>query len=119
MAEKIAFASTARTADPTPAVINTNRVKEVQIVIDVTAIAATPSVVFNVDMIDNLSGKFPVLLASAAIVATGTTVLQLGKGLPVTANVSANCPIPENIRIRPVHGDADSITYSVSAHLIR
>lgn len=119
MAEKTVFASAARTATPTAVVLNTNRVKGLTIVIDVTAIAATPSVVFNINAVDSLSGKFPLLLASAAVTATGTTIMHVGQGVVAAANVAAGVVIPENVQIAPVHGDADSITYTVSAHLIR
>lgn len=119
MAEKTVFASAARTATPTAVVVNTNRVKGIQLVIDVTAITATPSVVFSIECVDSLSGKFPALLSSAAVTATGTTVLQVGQGVTAVANLAAGAVVPENIRVNAVHGDADSITYSVSAHLIR
>lgn len=113
------FASAARTATPTAKTIATHRAEAIFVVIDVTAITATPSVVFTVSGKDTTSGKTWALLVSAAIVATGTTVLQIGAGLPATANVSANVPIPDSIVISPVHGDADSITYSVGVHIVR
>jgi hypothetical protein len=37
----------------------------------------------------------------------------------VATNVSASYPLPPNIRIGVTHGNSDSITYSVSAFLIR
>lgn len=114
-----AFASAARTATPTSVPLSTYRAKAITIVIDCTAITATPSVVFTVSGKDTASGKKFTLLASAAITATGTTVLNIGAGLPATANVSANAPIPDVIDIAPVHGDADSITYSVGVHILR
>jgi len=119
MAEKVIFPSAARTATPTPVVVNTNRVKGVQVVIDVTAIAATPSVVFTLEVVDSLSGKFVPILTSAAIVGTGTTILTIGPGVTAVANVSSGQVIPENLRVNAVHGDADSITYSVSMHVIK
>jgi len=114
-----AFASAARTATPTAVTLAAHRATSIAVVIDCTASSSTPSVVFTVAGVDTLSGKAYTLLASAAITGTGTTVLQIGPGLPVTTNVSANAPIPDSIRISPVHGDADSITYSVGVHIIR
>lgn len=119
MTQRVVYASAARTADPTPVDIAVGRAKALRLVIDATAITATPSVVFNVIVVDSLSGKEITLLASAAVTAVSTVVLNIGVGLPVTANLSANAPLGTTIRIKPVHADADSITYSVAAHLIR
>jgi hypothetical protein len=117
MAEKVIYASAARTATPTAVVVNAGRSKELRIVIDVTAVSATPSVVFTVDMIDSTSGKFPNIITSAAITATGTTVLTVALGVTVAANVAVSAPLPQNFRVVATHADADSITYSVTAHL--
>jgi hypothetical protein len=119
MSQKVLYASAARTATPTAVNINTARVKALRLVIDVTAVTATPSVVVTIDAIDSLSGKFPNLLTSAAITATGTTILTIALGQTVAANVSASTPLGDNVRVTMTHGDADSITYTVSAHLIR
>lgn len=117
MAEKVVYASAARTATPTAVTINTGRAKELRVVIDVTAITATPSVVCTIDGVDSLSGKTFNILTSAAIVATGTTILTIALGQTVAANVSASAPLPQTIKITMTHGDADSATYTVSAHL--
>lgn len=126
------YASLARTASPTPVEVQEfwraetlatvqpladDSFDGVRLIIDVTAITLTPSVVFNVEGFDDLSGKWYLLLASAAITAVGTTVLTIGPGMPVTVNVGANAVLPRRWRVRPVHGDADSITYSVGAQL--
>ena len=112
-----AFSSAARTADPTDASIDTNRARAIAVVIDVTAVSATPSVVFNVRGDDPVSGKNWLLLDSAAITGTGTTVLKIGPGLTGSANAVANEHIPPKVLIDPVHADTDSITYSVAVHL--
>lgn len=117
MSEKALYASVARTATPTAVTFSVGRAKELRIVIDVTAITATPSVVFTVDIVDSLSGKFPNLITSAAITATGTTVLTVALGVTVAANVAVSAPLSETLRLTATHGDADSITYTVSAHL--
>lgn len=119
MSQKTLYASAARTATPTAVTVNTSRVKALRIVIDVTAITATPSVVCTVDLVDSLSAKFPNLITSAAIVATGTTVLTIALGVTVAANVAVSAPLADSVRVTMTHGDADSITYTVSAHLIR
>lgn len=117
--EKVIYASAARTATPTAVVVNTNRIKALRLVLDATASAATPSVVITVDAVDNLSGKYINLLTSAAITGVGTTTLNIGPGLTAAANLAANAYLGGAVRITCTHADADSITYSVSAHLIR
>lgn len=119
MSQKVVYASAARTATPTAVIVNTSRVKALRVVIDATAIAATPSVVVTIDAVDSLSGKFVNLLTSAAITAVSTTTLTIALGATVAANVSASAPLGDAVRITLTHGDADSITYTVSAHLIR
>ena len=84
------------------------------IVIDVTAVTGTPSNVYNVQFKDQVSGKYYPVLSSAAIVATGTTVLQIHPALVVAANLTASALVPEKFRVQVAHGTADSITYSVS-----
>lgn len=112
------FASAARTATPDtqefelPAGTNYGH-----FIIDCTAVTATPSVVFTISGVDRLSGKVYTILASAAITGTGTTVLKVGPGLTAAANLVANDILPSVIRITATHGDADSITYSMGAHV--
>lgn len=89
----------------------------VHLVIDVTAVTATPSVTVTIQGVDRLSGKVYTILASAAITATGTTVLKVGAGLTAAANLVANDLLPPVFRITVAHGDADSITYSVAGQL--
>ena len=112
------YASAARTATPTAVTVPTGRYQYMHIVTDVTAAAATPSVIMTIDALDTVSGKYYNLLTSAAFDQTvATRTLKIGPGLPVTANVSANDIVPSTIRITMTHGDADSITYTVGVHL--
>lgn len=85
-------------------------------VIDVTAATSTPSTVFTVSGVDRLSGKVYTVLASAAIVGTGTTVLRVGPSLTAATNLVANDVLPPVIRITATHGNANSQTYTVSGH---
>lgn len=119
MSQKVLYASAARTATPTAVVVFTNRVRALRLVIDATAIAATPSVVVTVDVVDSLSGKAVNLLTSAAITAVSVTTLNIGPALTAAANLVANSFLGDSVRVTLTHGDADSITYSVAAHLIR
>lgn len=116
------YASAARTATPTAATVTVGKARAVHLVIDVTAVTATPSVVCTVDGYDPVSGKYYNLLTSAALTDSGspyTRVLKIGPGLTASANLIANDVLPSVIRVTMTHGDADSITYSVAAALIK
>jgi len=116
MAEQVVFASQARTATPTAAQLATRRYKTLTLVIDITAVTSTPSTTFNINRVDSTSGKKVLILASAAQAAVATITMRVGVGLPVTANVSANEALPSTVEVTAVHGNANSMTYSVSAH---
>jgi len=117
--ERTLYASAARTATPTAVTVRTGRYRGIKLFINVSALAATPSVVPKIEMVDSLSGAVSAaLLTGAAITATGVTVLTVYPGVTVAANVSAADVLPDAIRVTMTHGDADSITYSVAAHLI-
>jgi hypothetical protein len=104
------FASAARTATPTPATISCGSLGGL-FVIHVTAVTATPSVVFN---IDGTSGDTSwTIIDSAAITATGTTIIRVHPSLTGAANTIAKDILPSSIMVTPVHGDTDSITYSM------
>jgi hypothetical protein len=63
----------------------------------------------------NPDGTYTDVLVDAAIAAVGETILDVGPGLPTTANVSANALISGPYRVIVTHADADDITYSVTA----
>ena len=113
-----ALASAARTATANSADLVNYNGKGLHVVIDVTAITATPSVVFTIQGKDALSGQYYTVLASAAITATGTTILRVHPGLTAAANTVANDLIPRTWRVNAVHADGDSITYSVGYSLV-
>lgn len=120
MAEiKTLYASAARTATPTAKEFqNAGNAKGMHVIIDVTAIALTPSVVFSIEAKDEASGKWYLLLDSAAVSTVSTTILKIHPNLTAAANSIAKDGLPLNLRVSPVHGDADSITYSVGANMI-
>ena len=111
-----AYASVSRVASPSVVDVDMGRAHGMVVIIDVTAASVTPSVVFNVDGFDPLSGKTWTLLDSAAITGTGTTILKVAPGLTASANAVATDMIPAIVRIAPVHADADPITYTVTVH---
>jgi hypothetical protein len=112
------FSSLARTVTENSRDFQNAYGKGIQLIIDVTAISATPSVTFAIQGKCPVSGKYYTLLTSAAITGTGTTVLRVYPGLTVAANLVASDSLPSTWRVVATHGDADSITYSVGAHLL-
>lgn len=87
--------------------------KAVHVVLDVTAIAATPVLTLTIEGKDEVSGKFYTLLAGAAVSTVSTNVYRVGPGLTAAANLVANDFVPRAGRIRVAVADADSATYSV------
>lgn len=108
---QVVFASAARTA--TSSVTIATPCLGGVFVIDCTAVTDTPSVVFTVAGVDPASDKAYTILASAAITATGTTVLRIHPSLTAAANTIAKDVLPQSLKITATHADADSITYSV------
>lgn len=114
------LASAARTATPSAVVLDDTtlraaggRLSGFHVIIDVTAVTATPSVVPVIEAKDEVSGKFYPLLTGSAITGVGTTVLQVGRDVATVANLSQQNILPTNMRVTFTHADADSITYSV------
>lgn len=111
------LASAARTATNSSATFKNPNHRAAHFIVDVTAIAATPSVVFSIEAFDVASGTFYPILESPAITSVGTTVLKVGIGFTPIPNLTANNLIPFSYRVTATHADADSITYSVGANL--
>lgn len=121
---KTLFASAARIATPAAFVISAlgdfiRQTTNMHIIIDVTEVTATPSVQPNLEGFDPLSGKWYDLVDSiTAITGVGTTAIKYGENTSLVANNSNQGFVPEQIRLRMTHADADSITYSVGINLI-
>lgn len=110
------YASAARTATPTAVTIPTGRYRYLHLTLDLTALAATPSIVVTIDGLDPVSGKYYNLLTSAAITTVSTNTYRIGPGLTNSNNLIANDVLPSTIRVTCTHGDADSATYIVGAN---
>lgn len=110
--------SAARTTSPSRVDLSNNHARGVIVVIDVTAVTATPSVTFTIEGKDPTSGQYFDILVSAAVTATGQTVLRVYPGLTAAANTIASDVLPLAWAVSAEHADADSITYSVGASLI-
>ena len=111
------FASAARTATPTPATF-TAEAESVEVIVDITAVTATPAVTFHVERQDPASGKWITLLSSAALAVVATTRLRVSPHMAAVANSVANDLAGGTMRVRPVHGDADSATYTVGVNAL-
>lgn len=113
------LASAARTASVASATFaNIQGHRGIQIVIDATAAADTPSVVFTLQGYSGTGDDYYTILASVAITGTGTTVLRVYPGLTGANNTIANDVLPAQWRVNAVAGDSDSLTYSVAAILL-
>jgi hypothetical protein len=114
---RVLLSSEARTA--TNSVDFENRYGSgIHVILDVTAVAATPSVVVTINALDNASGKYYTLLTSAAVTGTGTYVYKVFPAATAVANQVVNDIAPRNIRITLTHADADSITYSLGINTV-
>lgn len=116
-AEETVYASAARTATPTAVTMSSKGRSRLHLVIVVSSVTSTPSVVPTIDAYDTVSNSYYNLLTGVAITATGTTVLKIGPGLGAAANTSAADFLPNLWRVTMTHGNANSITYTVSAHM--
>lgn len=92
----------------------------ITIVVNITAITGTtPTLTVTLQGKDAASGVYYTILASAALNATGTTVLNVFPGAPVTANLSANAILPKTWRvISAITGTTPAVTATVGASVI-
>lgn len=115
------LSSAARTATVNSAKIFTPNVENVIIFVDVTVVpGSAPSTTIDI-MVDSpwpssspQADQFSIL-TSAAIVAVGNTILYAGPGIEAAANVATSKPVPAEWSVKATHGNANSMTYSISA----
>ena len=117
MSSITALPSAARTATVQSAAIKTAGRSGCHVILDVTAVAATPSITLSIEALDPVSGQWYNLLTGSAVTAIGTTVYRIHPSLTAAANATAKDSLPSNIRVNVAHADADSITYSVGVSL--
>ena len=108
--QDVIFASAARTA--TSSANFGCRATEGLFFIHCSAYTATGSVVFTI-LGESPSGVTYTILASAAIVGTGLTVLRVSPQLTASANTIAKDLLPSNIKVTATHANGVSLTYSV------
>jgi hypothetical protein len=112
----VLFPSAARTATPTvPTEFGpTHMSVGITVRIDATAVAATPSVEFSIQGWDEAGQDWFEILRSVAVTAVGVTTMKVDPRIAAGANVAAQHGLVPRMRVAPIHGDADSITYSVT-----
>lgn len=110
--------SAARTATVSSADQLNNNFKGVRLFINVTALTASPSVVFTLTVKDPVSGTYTAVLTSAAIVGTGHTVLTLYPGATVSAGITLSNTLGAIWRVTATHGNTDSITYTLGYSML-
>ena len=118
--------SAARVAAPTPVDIElygeTQNCRGILVIVDVTAVTATPGLTLSILALDPVSGKAVALLtASSPLTGTGTAAYLLGAGVGTAgAGITqvAAFPLPPSVRFSVAHADADSATYSVGGLLL-
>ena len=105
---------------PTSPDIDTGQFAGVFVYINVTAISGTtPTLTVTIQGKDDISGQYHTILASAAINATGLTVLRVYPGLTAVANATANDVLAKTMRITTaIGGTSPSVTATISSVLI-
>lgn len=114
------LASGARTADPTltPASFDaTIPGAGVVVTVDVTS-AGTGSITCHIEAYDQASNKWYAVLSGAAIVTAVTNTYMVYPGISDVANSRSGLRLPKRWRVRIVHNNANSITYSVGASVL-
>lgn len=115
----VALPSASRTADTFSGVISADRGQRgLRVIVNVTVADATGGVVYRIQTLNPATGGWLDLLASAAIVAAGATILTVYPGIPAVANAAASTGIGRSFRIFADHTDADPTTYSVAYELL-
>lgn len=123
----ILLPSAARTATPTFALdqsgdygplTNHQRFRGAHIILDVTAIAATPSITVDFEGYDYGSDTWYNIGTGAAVTAVSTTVYKIHPDLTAVASLVFKDGIPYLWRATVTHADADSITYSVAVNYL-
>lgn len=113
--QTVLLASAARTATVATGTVSTpDSARGVIVHVDATAASATPSVVFTIQGYDVAADDWYTVLASAAVTGISNNAYIVGEGLTDVANSRKGTPPPPKWRVNCVHGDSDSITYSIA-----
>jgi hypothetical protein len=116
--EGTVLASAARVASVDSADFTNYNARGLHCIINVSALAATPSIVPTIQGKDPISGTYYNILAGLPITTTGINIIKVYPGISAVVNASASDILPRTWRVAMTHADADSITYSVGFALI-
>jgi hypothetical protein len=111
--ETTLLVSAGRTTTQTSADITTYNTQAITVTLDMTVVAAGPSVTVTIDGKDPASGKYYNLLTGAAVIAATTNTYRVDPALVAAANLIAVLRLPRIIRIVVTANNANSGTYSV------
>lgn len=108
----------AATANTNSATMVNGFFRGLSVFVNLTALTGTsPTVTVSLEAYDPVSKEFVALLTSAALAATGVSMLQLYPGIAVTANESASAVLPNQWRIAvTLGGTTPAVTGSISAN---
>lgn len=97
--------------------LNAGGIEFLEVVIVATALVSTPSVVPTIEVFDPTSATWIVALTGAAITtaAPTTVTLRTGPYLVAVANLASQALLGRRWRVTMTHGNANSMTYTVSA----
>lgn len=104
-------AQAATTATPDQTNVGARGVK---VFVNITAIG-TGSITVQIQGKDPASGVYYNLLASAALIANGFTVLEVYPGIAAVANLAANLSLPRVWRINVVSNNINPVAYTIGA----
>lgn len=114
----ILLASGSRTTTQTSADQTNFNARGIKVILDVTVVAAAPSVTVSIQAKDPASGKYYTLLTGAAVVTAVTNVYTIYPALVAAANVVANDVLPRTFRVIVTANNANAAIYSVGYSLI-
>ncbi len=89
------------------------------VIIKVTATGGTIALTPTIEAQDPVTTDWYPLLTGSVISSTGTSVLKIYPSLSGVSNKIAGDVLPATWRINVAHGNADSVTYSVAANMLR
>jgi hypothetical protein len=94
--------------------------KGILVGVNITALTGTtPTLTVTLQGKDLASGVYYTVLASAALSATGFTLLSVYPGLVAAANLTVNSPLPKTWRISSViGGTTPAVTATIGASVI-
>lgn len=116
--EETILASAARTATVNSADFTNYNAKGLHVIVNVSALSATPSITPIIQGKDPISGTYYDILEGLPITTTGINILKVYPGISAVVNASASDILPRTYRVSMTHADTDSITYSVAGALI-